>query len=91
MYEKKRLESIPEVGEDWGPGIDGVPVDVLYSDRGPRDVVLSGPLGENTKGIGRWFATGYEALDWARTKYGERVTLILEGTRWAVLVKNLRK
>lgn len=95
MRKQKQIDSIPEVGEERGPGIDGLPVDILYSDRGPRDVVLSGPLGkkvDSSKSPGRWFATGYDAFCWAEAKYGaNRVTLILEeGTRWAVLVKNLK-
>lgn len=74
-------------------------MDMDYSVRGPRDVVVSGPLGPlNKEKKGRWFNTPYEALEWARTKYGEdRVRLIypnteldeMEYVRWAVLVKNL--
>lgn len=101
MYEKERENSIPAVPSEWGPGVDGVPTDLLYSDRGPRDVVLSGPLGKKVSGSkspGRWFATPWEAVVWAKEKYGEeRVRLIYpksifeEGAvRWAVLVKNLR-
>lgn len=90
------MSDIPVAKE---PGIDGLPLDTDYSDRGPLDVVVSGPLGKKVDGSvnpGRWFATVYDALEWARGKYGEeRVRLITpldyEGNRWAVLVKNLRK
>lgn len=102
--EEQKLESIPVVPTQRGPGVDGVPLDVSYSDRGPRDVVLSGPLGfklDGTQRTGRsgerWFPTEYEMLVWARGKYGEdRVRLVAsslppeEQARWAVLVRNLK-
>lgn len=96
MRDKERLDSIPVVGEDTGPGVDGLPHNILYDDRSPRDVVLSGPLGKKVASPGRWFATTSDALSWAREKYGEEnVRLIYptegnESARWAVLVKNLR-
>jgi len=100
--EAEQEKLIPTVGSDRGPGVDGVPLTVHYDDRGPSDAVISGPLGfdvdsgEKVRGIGRWFGTWYEAWDWALEKYGERVSMLSpsleEGnTRWAVLVKNLRK
>jgi hypothetical protein len=81
------------------PGVDGLPVDSDYLDylRGPRDVVISGPVGkkvDGSKSPGRWFATPWDALTWAEEKYGRDKVKLLnleESARWAVLVKNLRK
>lgn len=98
MYEHKKLREIPECDT---PGIDGLPaIHYDYSDRSPFDGVISGPVGKKVEGSrnpGKWFATGEDALAWAKEKYGEdRVRLIFpklgeEGTRWAVLVKNLKR
>lgn len=86
-----RIRGIPAAP---APGVDGVPEVVNYVVRGPRDVVLSGPLTGRSKGPGREFETPEAAFNWAKDKYGEdRVTLIIpheEVPRWAVLVKNLR-
>ena len=83
-----------ESERDSGVSSDLLPELDTYCTRSERDAVISGPLGENKKGGGRWFNTPVEALHWAVDKYGEgRVSLILgpEGaSRWAVLVKNLR-
>lgn len=88
---------IPEAEQ---PGVDGLPRNGDYSDRGPLDAIISGPVGkkvDGSKAPGRWFADPWDALAWAEEKYGrENVRLIEtsleEGTtRWAVLVKNLRK
>lgn len=76
-------------------GIDGISESRDYPTRGPRDVVISGPLLGRATGPGRVFATWEEALYWAQDKYGiERVSLVKpneEAVRWAVLVKNLAK
>lgn len=97
MRQILQVSAIPVAQE---PGVDGLPNNYNYCDRSPLDVVISGPLGkkvDGSKNPGRWFATTYDALEWARNKYGEeRVRLIYpldseEGARWAILVKNLRK
>lgn len=89
-------QDVPVVSDEIGPGVDGLPVDVWYSERSVLDVVISGPLGrkvDGSKAPGRWFATTYDAYCWAEDKYGaDNIKLINEeGTRWAILVKNLRK
>lgn len=94
MREILQVSAIPEAEE---PGVDGLPLDTSYSDRGPFDVVISGPVGkkiDKSKAPGRWFATPWDALTWAEEKYGrDRVKLLNleESARWAILVKNLRK
>lgn len=74
------------------PGVDGVPGVTAYDDRGPGDVVISGPLVSGV-GPGRKFESRLSAITWAAEKYGStNVSLIEAGEyRWAVLVKNLRK
>lgn len=64
---------------------------VEYSDRGPRDVVLSGPL-TGGWGPGRWFQNRSQAYSWAVNKYTlARVKGVRERAgRWAFLIKNLR-
>ena len=97
MRQILQVSAIPEAPE---PGVDGLPRDYNYSDRGPLDAVISGPVGQKVDGKktpGRWFATPWDALTWAEEKYGrENVRLIEKSleegtTRWAILVKNLRK
>lgn len=64
---------------------------VDYSDRGPRDVVLSGPVTAGW-GPGRWHKNRRIAYWVATQRYGaERVkpTRQTEG-RWSFLIKNLR-
>lgn len=88
---------IPEAEQ---PGVDGLPRHGDYSDRGPLDAIISGPVGQKVDGSknpGRWFADPWDALTWAEEKYGRENVRLLEpsleeGTkRWAVLVKNLRR
>lgn len=64
---------------------------VDYSTRGPRDVVLSGPL-TGGWGPGRWFKNRTQAQHYVVEKYGiARVAPIRERAgRWAFLIKNLR-
>lgn len=64
---------------------------VDYTDRGSRDVVLSGPV-IGGWGPGRWFANRRNAWFWAVRKYGEeRVKPMRQSlSRWSLLVKNLR-
>jgi hypothetical protein len=91
MRELRKMDALPAAEE---AGVDGVPESMDYSVRGPRDVVLSGPLLGRSAGPGRMFTTPEEALYWAQDKYGmDRVKLIKpseEAVRWAVLVKNLK-
>lgn len=64
--------------------------EIEYSDRGPNDIVLSGPL-LGGWGPGRFFQSRGAALVWATQKYGPgRVKKVKEQPgRWAYLVKNL--
>ena len=64
---------------------------VDYSPRGPRDVILSGPVLAGW-GPGRYFSNRRAAYMWALTKYGkERVSRVrYTRGRWAFLIKNLR-
>lgn len=79
------------------PGIDTVPTDfdlrdVEYSTRGPRDVVLSGPV-IGGSGPGRYFQNRRLAYLWARGKYGpERVRRTERECkwRWSFLIKDLK-
>jgi hypothetical protein len=81
------------------PQIDYMPWRVDYSDRGPEDYVLSGPLG-NWPGHGRRFPTLSAALQWAQEKFGESQVKLLNRstdalidagisnpTRWAIRVR----
>lgn len=64
---------------------------VPYPTRGPRDVVVSGPV-RGGWGPGRWMPNRYVARKWADGKYGpERVLPVpyTEG-RWAFLIRNLK-
>lgn len=85
-------EGIPVARE---AGVDGLPFVGAYTVRGPRDVVLSGPLLGLSTGPGRTFSSPLAALNWAKGKYGEDRVVLLnhseELPRWAVLVKNLRR
>lgn len=72
--------------------------EVEYDIRGPKDIVLSGPL-IGSKGRGRMFASRAAALEWAKGKYGEDKVYELPALSqrpeeelriWAVIVKNLR-
>src|SRR5690349_4946433 len=71
-----------EFGERW----------VDYHDRGPLDVVLSGPI---TGGWGpnRWFPNRRHAYAWCVKQYGaDRVKQMRQSHgRWSFLIKNLRK
>lgn len=72
-----------------GPSTDGLPIAIAYSDRGPGDFVVSGPLGAFT-GRGRHFNDLPSALAWAEAKYGSGVSLVHtreDLPRWAILVK----
>jgi hypothetical protein len=64
---------------------------VEYSCRGPRDVVLSGPVLAGW-GPGRYFNSRRAAYTWARAKYGpDRVQRVrYTRGRWAFLIKNLK-
>lgn len=64
---------------------------VDYSIRGPRDVILSGPL-TGGWGPGRWFKNRSMAYLFVVDKYGVgRVSSVRERAgRWAYLIKNLR-
>jgi hypothetical protein len=68
-------------------------MDVEYSDRGPGDWVLSGPLGVLGGGPGRRFATIAQAEAHVRRLHGDRVVRrIMEATtngsnRWAWLIR----
>lgn len=90
--DEEDTRDIPTANE---AGVDGVPLENDYNyTRGPRDVIISGPLAGFT-GPGRSFPTKEEAHHWAQDYYGARglaVSLLdYEGaSRWAVLVKNLR-
>jgi hypothetical protein len=70
-----------ELGNQW----------VDYSDRGPRDVVLSGPI-IGGWGPGRWQKNRRIAYWFCVEKYGaERVKPTRQSTgRWSFLIKNLR-
>lgn len=65
--------------------------EVEYSCRGPRDVVLSGPVLAGW-GPGRYFNSRRAAYAWAITKYGKQRVQRTRYTRgrWAFLIKNLR-
>lgn len=78
------LEDLPQI-----PTIDRVPEVVDYSERGPNDFVVSGPLGTADKIQGRRFDTRKDALEWAVAKYGKnRVKAIDAGEwKWAVLIR----
>lgn len=71
---------------DGGEGQFGV--DFAYSDRGPKDFVLSGPI-TGGWGPGRWFKTRGDAFSHATAKYGPaRVRLTKQSTgRWSFLIK----
>ena len=62
-----------------------------YPDRAPGDWVISGPLGSEGTGRGRWFANWRQAEKWAREKYGFRFKRRVPeaaqyGASWAFLV-----
>lgn len=64
-----------------------------YSDRAPDDFLVSGPVGEEGVGRGRWFPDDLEAARWVRERYGPRVRRRapeneMEGLRWAYLIKS---
>lgn len=65
---------------------------VAYSDRGPNDVVLSGPV-IGGWGPGRWHQNRRIAFGWAIRKYGiDRVVATPQSNgRWSVLIKNLKE
>lgn len=65
---------------------------VAYSDRGPMDVVLSGPV-IGGWGPGRWHQNRRIAFGWALRTYGvDRVVATPQSNgRWSVLIKNLRE
>ena len=73
------LDAYPEI-----PTIDGVPPVVDYSERGPRDFVISGKLGSSNAGFirasrgGRTFKSPNDALRWATHSYppGYRLRLL---------------
>lgn len=67
-----------------------------YSDRAPTDYVVSGPLGEEGNGRGRWFASWEDAEWWALRTYGDRLKhpipeANIYGDRWAFLVRAKEK
>lgn len=64
---------------------------VDYHDRGPRDVVLSGPV-TGGWGPGRWMKNRRAAYAFCLEKYGkDRVKTHRQSSgRWAFLIKNLR-
>ena len=66
--------------------------EVYYDARGPRDVVLSGPV-YGGKGPGRYYGTKAKAYHAMVAKFGtDRVRRVdgPTGMRWAYLIKNLR-
>ena len=64
---------------------------VDYSDRGVRDVVLSGPVLAGW-GPGRYFQSRRRAFQWCVEKYGEgKVTRVpYTKGRWAFLIRGLK-
>lgn len=90
LYEHIPEPVIPTVDTDPFELATSVVVD--YSTRGPRDVVMSGPIA-NGWGPGRAFKGRRQAYIWAATKYGsDRVQPVKEvAGRWAFLIKNLRE
>lgn len=66
---------------------------VEYGDRGPRDVILSGPV-RGGAGPGRYHPSRRAAWEYAVAKYGVNRVRRLEQDcfkRWALIVKNLRQ
>lgn len=63
-----------------------------YDDRHPTDFLVSGPVGDEGVGRGRWFPTDAAAERWVADKYGNRVRRRapeneMEGLRWAYLIR----
>lgn len=67
-----------------------------YSTRAPEDWVISGPLGRESSGFGRYFDTWEAAEEWARGFYDKRLKgRVPEAqrdghNRWAFLIKGPR-
>ena len=94
------LAAMVDVSEEVIPTLDEGPKEVKgdtdvyapYSTRGPRDVMLSGPLPGGYP-PGRWFASRIDAAAWAITKYGVSRVVVPEAqskNRWCLLIKELR-
>lgn len=72
-------ELIPQEGPDYRTPESTMSDDEVegtawsYSDRAVDDWVISGPLGDQPVGKGRWFRNWTIAEFWARTFYGDRV------------------
>lgn len=54
------------------PGVDNLPLGIAYSDRGPNDYILSGPLGAGTA-RGRRFDNLQEARNWILEHFSDRL------------------
>jgi len=68
-------------------------VALAAAQRGSRDVVLSGPVGQGW-GPGKWFKSRFFAFRYAVMKYGASRVKLLPGVtsgRWAFLIKDLKK
>lgn len=89
---RSKWEPMPRA--DYIPDMDGglgqFERENYYSDRGPKDFIISGPM-LGGWGPGRWFPTRGLAFNWALEKYGRERLQYTKQTqgRWAFLVRGV--